>query len=223
MYSESNDGIALEPGPVPLYFRIQSYLKAQIEAGGLPPGAPLPTEAQLCERFGVSRITVVKALDGLVSSGWVFRRRGVGSFVAAGAPLAKSVVLTGSIDAMLAPAKNLSRTLLSRAEVQPPDMVARALATAERAVCIETMHLSAGEPFSFARLYFPVAVAPLVSDGDVLSPRPLIYGLARNLGVRVADARQTVDPVVADRVVARRLGILPEAGVRDMKGPEVMQ
>lgn len=207
--------IALQPGPVPLYYRIQSYLRAQIEGGRLEPGAPLPTEAKLCELFGVSRITVVKALDGLVSSGWIFRRRGVGSFVAEAAPLAKSVVLTGTIDQMLAPAKSLSRTVRGCRSVAPPEMVARTLglAPATQVICFETLHLSAEEPFSFARLYFPEEIAPLVDEAAVTSTTPLIYGLAKALGRRVARAEQVVDPVSADRAVAGHLGIKPGTSI----------
>ena len=114
---------------------------------------------------------------------------------------------------MLAPAKDLSRTQLRRAEMRPPEMVAKALALdpAQAAICIETMHFSADQPFSFARLYFPPEIAPLVDDAAVLSPAPLIYGLARRLGRRVASAEQTVDPVAASRTVARHLGIKPGA------------
>ena len=49
--------------PIPLYVRIRRDLKDRITAGTYAPNQALPTEAQICEQFGVSRITVTKALD----------------------------------------------------------------------------------------------------------------------------------------------------------------
>src|ERR1044072_2998177 len=62
------------------YREIERYLRAQVE--GAPPGAPLPSEAELCERFSVSRMTVRQALQEPTNDGLVERRRGQGTFVA---------------------------------------------------------------------------------------------------------------------------------------------
>jgi GntR family transcriptional regulator len=62
------------------YREIERYLRTQVE--GARPGAPLPSEAELCERFSVSRMTVRQALQELTNDGLVERRRGQGTFVA---------------------------------------------------------------------------------------------------------------------------------------------
>jgi GntR family transcriptional regulator len=56
-------------------------LKAEIRDGGYPPGARLPTEAELCRRFGVSRATVRSAVKELDVLGLVHTQHGVGTFV----------------------------------------------------------------------------------------------------------------------------------------------
>src|SRR5919112_3355580 len=62
------------------YRAIEGYLRSLVEGAG--PGDPLPSEAELCERFSVSRMTVRQALQELTNDGLVERRRGQGTFVA---------------------------------------------------------------------------------------------------------------------------------------------
>ncbi|HEY6710236.1 MAG TPA: GntR family transcriptional regulator, partial [Actinomycetota bacterium] len=61
------------------YREIEGYLRTLVEAAR--PGDPLPSEAELCERFSVSRMTVRQALAELTNDGLVERRRGQGTFV----------------------------------------------------------------------------------------------------------------------------------------------
>jgi GntR family transcriptional regulator len=62
------------------YREIEQWLRTLVE--GARPGDPLPSEAELCERFSVSRMTVRQALQELTNDGLVERRRGQGTFVA---------------------------------------------------------------------------------------------------------------------------------------------
>jgi GntR family transcriptional regulator len=66
---------------VPLHRQLFLVLHDEIARGALAAGDPLPTEQLLCEQFGVSRITVRRALADLADAGVIERRQGVGSFV----------------------------------------------------------------------------------------------------------------------------------------------
>lgn len=65
----------------PLYQQIVDTIKKQIASGEYQPGQPLPSEAKLCETFGVSRITVRNAIQNLVDEGLLVKRHGKGTFV----------------------------------------------------------------------------------------------------------------------------------------------
>ena len=67
----------------PRYSQIISYYRSLIESGKLAEGDKMPTEETIGEIFGVSRITVRQALDGLAQSGYIYKIQGKGSFVAA--------------------------------------------------------------------------------------------------------------------------------------------
>ena len=68
---------------LPLYQQLQRALRQAIETRVLGPDDALPPERDLATEFSVSRITVRKAIDGLVSEGLLVRRQGSGTFVRA--------------------------------------------------------------------------------------------------------------------------------------------
>lgn len=70
-------------GNLPLYQQLQRALRQAIENRTLAPDDALPAERDMAAEFGVSRITVRKALVGLVAEGLLVRRQGSGNFVSA--------------------------------------------------------------------------------------------------------------------------------------------
>ena len=70
------------PAEIPLYQHMVNDLVHQIESEALPAGSRLPSEAELGNTYGVSRITVRKALAELKGRGYIVKRHGIGSFVA---------------------------------------------------------------------------------------------------------------------------------------------
>lgn len=69
-------------GAEPLYRQIEQFLAEQIECGALAPETRLPSSRQLADLLGVSRIVVANAYAELESLGFVYSRRGSGTFVA---------------------------------------------------------------------------------------------------------------------------------------------
>jgi GntR family transcriptional regulator, N-acetylglucosamine utilization regulator len=72
-----------ESSSLPLYQQLQRALRQAIENRILSPDDALPPERDLASEFSVSRITVRKAIDGLVNEGMLVRRQGSGTFVCA--------------------------------------------------------------------------------------------------------------------------------------------
>jgi GntR family frlABCD operon transcriptional regulator len=68
--------------PTPLYEQLKIFIRDQILLGELSPGSQLPSEQSLCEKYGVSRITVGRALNDLEREGFVQRIQGKGTIVA---------------------------------------------------------------------------------------------------------------------------------------------
>lgn len=68
--------------PTPVYEQLKLIIRDQILLGQYPPGSQLPTEQQLCDRYGVSRITVGRAMNDLEREGLVQRIQGKGTIAA---------------------------------------------------------------------------------------------------------------------------------------------
>ena len=86
--------VALAAG-VPLHRQLFLVLHDEIARGAIPAGHPLPTEQELCDQFGVSRITVRRALADLADQGHITRRQGVGSFVREHNPAGAAAPIAG--------------------------------------------------------------------------------------------------------------------------------
>ena len=77
------------PRPPRLADTLSRSLQGWVREGRLAEGDRLPTEKQLCERFGVSRAVVREAIARLQADGYVETRQGLGAFVAAGAGVSR--------------------------------------------------------------------------------------------------------------------------------------
>jgi GntR family transcriptional regulator len=66
---------------IPLYIQVVGELSAKIAGGEYLPGQRIPTEAQLCREFGVSRITIRQAIRKLVAEHALYAKQGKGTFV----------------------------------------------------------------------------------------------------------------------------------------------
>ena len=71
-----------QESPVPIYHQLKLAIKKKIEAREFEPGERIPTEQELCDRYGISRTPIRQALKELVYEGLLVRRRGLGTFVA---------------------------------------------------------------------------------------------------------------------------------------------
>ena len=114
-----------EGDSAPLYLQLQRVLRSAIERHILTPDEALPPERDLAEAYKVSRVTVRKALDGLVDARLLIRRQGAGTFIAARVEKNFATISSFSED-MLARGRQPHSEWLSRAEgsVTPEEAMA---------------------------------------------------------------------------------------------------
>lgn len=102
-----------DDNPAPLYIQLQQLIRDAIKRNLLAQDDAIPAERDLAEEYAVSRITVRKALGGLVEEGLLTRRRGAGTFVAARVEKSFSKLSSFSED-MIARGRRPSSTWIAR-------------------------------------------------------------------------------------------------------------
>src|SRR6201996_132420 len=111
-----------------LYLRVETGLASEIADGALKAGDQLPTEDDLIRRFEVSRITVRRAIQNLVSRGIVEIRRGKGTFVAAPKITHELTELSGFVEDMHALGRKPTARVIGKEVVTADATVALHLA-----------------------------------------------------------------------------------------------
>ncbi len=193
-------------GAPPLYRQVAQALIARITEGELSPGEALPPEDVLCKLFGVSRITVRKAVEELLARHLIVRRRGVGTFVSDPGRATKSVTLIGFIDEVL---PHNQMQVLDEAMVPLPPRLRRfpGLGGGDWKRLRAVNHVKPGEPLDYVNFYFPERLGQAVSAASISGELPPIKHLERNLGIRIDHADQCIEPVAASAEAAARLGV----------------
>ncbi|MBS0123704.1 GntR family transcriptional regulator [Thetidibacter halocola] len=188
--------------------RVYLSLRDEIAEGRLSDGDHLPGEQKLAETFGVSRVTVRRALEALAADGLIERRAGSGTQVRANGVADKPVAMDfTTLMPQLVEMGQTTARLLSFSYGSAPEMVMRAMGLmAEDRVQIATRVRSAeGRPFSHLTTYVPEAIARNYSEND-LATSPL-YKLLERSGVRIAEAQQSVSATLAGPDVAEALEV----------------
>jgi len=190
----------------PLYHRIQRDMIESISSGEYSKGDRMPSEA-VAERYGVTRMTVRRAMDGLVNQGLVTRRQGSGTYVLGEREARRALnKLTGFTEDMRANGQRSTCAELDRRSVVPPDYVREQLQLEEGAhtVFLERLRRLGDTAVAIQHVWLPLALAPDLARRS-LDGGSLYDTLERDLGIRLASARQRI---TAGSATERQAGLL---------------
>lgn len=144
-----------------VYRQVQRQLVAEIRALHRQ-GDALPAEAVLAQRFGVNRHTLRRAIEGLISEGWVERRHGLGSFVLH-KPLDYDIgQRTRFTETLEAQGRTTESAVLRKLRIPAQGGVAQRLQLdeGEPVAWIETLRSVDGAPFCVISHYLPLNLLP---------------------------------------------------------------
>ncbi len=189
------------------YLELAEALRTRLALGRHAAGGSLPSEAQLGLEYGVSRVTVRRALELLRSEGLVSSRRGAGWFVALD-PVRQPLGRITTIEAALEAAGSVPRRdVIEFRFEQAPNPVARALAieAGGEVLRVKRVVRADGDPFAVVTVWVPVDLGADLSRADV--ERSPFYDLLPLRGVELGRATQTIDAGALDATDAALLGV----------------
>src|SRR6185437_664216 len=161
---ESLSSMVRKTSGVPLYVQVRETLRG--EYSQLTPRTAIPTELELIERFGVSRITLRKAVDDLVVDGLLERRQGKGTFTSVPKLTHELNAISSWTEQLRALGYNPRTAQRICNEISPPRRVAHALdlEPAEKVVMLRRTRLVGAEPLSLMTNYIPSRLVPNFSQ-----------------------------------------------------------
>ncbi|OLT42648.1 GntR family transcriptional regulator [Saccharomonospora sp. CUA-673] len=192
----------------PLHQQVADTLRQEILGHDIAPGDALPSEAALCERFGVARSVVRQAVAGLAADGLVTRRQGRPTIVAPPTEYRRLVQrATGMFEQFARRGHALRTTVRELVPADPPTEVREFLGTAD-ALRLERVRLVDEEPLSYVRTWLPTERVPGLAADD-LTDASLHRLLSRVYGLRPMRGARRVHAVAADDKLAAELRVDP--------------
>lgn len=195
--------------PAPLYYQVFTILRDHVLSGEFPVGTQLPTEFELAESFGVSRITAKRALDDLAAAGLVERRRGRGTHVIHHAtPKPLRGPLTGLLKNLEILAEATDVTLLEFSRVVPPAPVRAQFKLDADELMVHAIRVRsrAKTPFGYYTSWTRTD-HPQFNEANLATTSRL--ALFKRCRIGIARVDQTLSAVSADAISALHLKVRP--------------
>lgn len=199
---------------IPLYSRVATIIQNRIASGQYEPGERLPTEDELVQYYGVSKITVRNALSLLEAEGLITRTRGKGTFVAPGLPENRSDIHT-----------NLNDMVQSLADSHIKPLEIKSIKVAEsrtpKDICNFFGLPNSGEIARIRRLvtrnsrryfyenYMPVEIARHLTKKELAEKKSIQKILRQRIGLAASRGEMYLSAIPAERDISQLLNCQP--------------
>jgi GntR family transcriptional regulator len=198
---------------LPLYAQLKETLIGAIRRGELASGDQLPSQRALCEQYGMSHMTVRRAISELINEGVVEAIAGKGLYVAQRKYDSETNPLVGFAEDIAQRGIVPSTRLLEAALVPASTVLAQALGVTmgEELVYLRRLRLGNDQPLAIGVTYLPHKLCPGLLHHD-LARHSLFATLRGVYGLRLASSRSTIEATLADEEQAELLDLqLPAA------------
>ena len=192
---------------LPLYDQIERNLRDLIINGKLNPGEVMPSEWELVELYGVSRLTVRRALDELVRQNWLERKHGVGTFVRQPVTASISASKLSFTEQMRSIGRKPSSQLVNQRETPATAKIARLLRIEEGQSIIEItrVRLADDEPILLETSCLSMNSFPSLVSYSWSENESLYHILSEEYGVNVTGLDHILKPVLLTETEAHYL------------------
>ncbi len=196
-----------ESSPTPLYLQLQRLIQKQVHTGRLRAGEALPSERDLARQLGISRVTVRKAIAGLVDQGILVQHWGSGTFIAPTMRVEQALSrLSSFTDDMIIRGLTPGARLIDRScgPAAPKEAMALGLSPGEKVSRIQRLRLAGDVPMAIENASVPARFLP---DPDLVHHS--LYAALSERGFAPRRALQRLHAVLVSVEQARLLDVQP--------------
>src|SRR5512140_137284 len=192
---------------VPIYIQIRESLRAEITGGNLKRGEQLPSENELASKYNVSRMTIRESIEDLVDEGLLYRRHGVGTFVAYPHLQRDHTRLTSFFDKAENEGLQIQAKLLKLEVIPAKAKVAEALdiPVGSHVIRVKTLRYANSVPITVHDAYMPHKLFPNLVNENLEVQH--LWTLFEKAGHRVKRAIQRLEAREATKDVAALMKI----------------
>lgn len=197
----------------PLYKQLKAALLQYIDEN-LKEGDSLPIESEIEKQYGVSRITVRKTIEELVSEGIVSKQQGRGTFVQSRKIIQKAGTITSWTEEMRQKGKKLETKNQYMYEIEPSKKLIEELklTKGEKIICLKRLRCADGEPIAIMINYFRAKFVPdFFRKG--LTQESLYEELEQDYGIQLETARERIQARLATDLEALELEVAPDSAI----------
>lgn len=183
---------------IPLHTQLTNIIRKMINSGELKEGDSIVAERELCAMQNVSRMTVNKAIMGLVSEGLLFRVQGKGTFVAIKKEKNKFTDVKGFTDAMKEKGVNIRTDILSFEMEVPNELVKNKLGIDDSSINVYKvlrLRYIETEPFALETVYLSESRCKGLTKG-MLDNNSLYRVLGEIYNYNIKKAEQIIEPIM---------------------------
>lgn len=194
--------------PIPLYYQLKNIISEMIENEELTSDEVVPTERELCEVHGISRMTANKAIASLVNEGLLYRERGKGTFVVKNKEKHPLHNLLGFTEDMQRRGISIHTKIISFQRKSATKKLQHDLLLGEQEDVFEITRLRSvnDEPYAIETAHVPTSLCEGLT-ADMLENNSLYNILEKQFGLQIEYANQTIEPVLVNDYESQMLQV----------------
>ena len=194
--------------PLPRYYQLKEIMREKIRVGEWKPGDLIPSERELGELYGISRMTARQAIMELVNEGLFYREQGKGTFVSQHKITQQLIHLTGFTEDIKARGQRPGTRVLSAAMCPADEETASRLRieVGQMIYCLHRIRLADGEPLAVERSHLSFSGCERLLEED-FAQHSLYRTLEAKYGIMLVEAEQELEASVVGEDEAHLLNL----------------
>ena len=192
--------------PKPLYEQLREILRDDIINGKYSEGGKMPSEDKLREIYGVSRITVRRAIQDLCNDGMLQRQHGKGTFVLTKKHKDRMDIIHGFTDYMEEHGREIGRIILEKNYTFPSERVAESLniGIEDSVIYLKRLMLDQGFPFMLDECWYPATRYPNLFD-EIKEDSSTYHILSQKYKVKLSKSYKEINAILSTEEISSYL------------------